>query len=174
MTNNYAGDKTFKSLEFPIKIRISYNSLLSATDFGNLLKDIDHLFKVSTREVTARRLGANVKKRDGTLVISDFKAGSLEILADPYVQGVATNIIAAPIVSVFAYLLQRINGKPSRADRNSLTRIEPNLFMPEKLQDAANAAIGASAPQRKRINTLRKTFELEIRVTFHGEDYGPE
>ncbi|WP_144440043.1 hypothetical protein [Methylobacterium sp. AMS5] len=167
----YASDKRFESVAGEIKIRLSSENSLSFGDCAQVLKDIDAIFRATSREVTARVSGNNAKKRDGFLVAREFRNGSLEIIADPYFAGVVTGVVANAIFSTFIYTMRRINGRPQSDEREPLNLVDKNVMREDRLKEAASKAVSATANHRKSLHDKGKIFNLSIQITYMNKTW---
>lgn len=166
----YLGDKKFEAAaegaQFSIRLRSA--EPMSFEDYGEILQDLDTIFDVCSREFTGRRVGNN-KKVDAKLVVADLKAGSLELVADPYFAGVITGVVANGIYESFKYTLRRLGGKPKEGQKSEPPQIDPKVITSDRLKDALNKSVERSNNQRRRFRNRTRTFGLKIEISMNGQ-----
>lgn len=165
----YAANRRLRTSEENFAIVISWESNLALADFAQIFKDLDNIFRVATREVTPRLKGTNSKRGEAALTVSDVRAGSLEILLNPYFSGVVSSLAAAAIIAVFTYTLRRTNGKRGPNDSSPLDMVSNETISEQKLREAANATVGGTANYRKSLRQTSVTFGLNISIKIKGK-----
>lgn len=165
MAKKYKAHQDFELVPLDFSITLSSTDKLAMSAYAEVFKDLESVFKTVSQEVTGRVPG-NSKKKDALLVVSDFRTGSLEILADPYFQGIVSGLTASAIASLFKYVLRRVNGRPTNGD--DLPPIPPEVISPDKLKAAAQAAVNRTSNARKRLKAQRATLGLKISITLEG------
>jgi hypothetical protein len=167
----YAGDRKLESSDAKIGLVVKWDRQMSLSEFGQLFKDLDSIFNASTKEVSSRLKASNVRRREGSLIVSEYKSGSIEILADPYFQGTVGSLAATAIVAVFTYTLRRFNGKPTETANEPTMAVSSDAISSDKLQTASSESVAKTAPARKRVANLVKTFGIKVTVKFEHRTY---
>lgn len=168
MTIKYAGDKGFEQGEGRVELRLSFQEGMSLNDFSEALQEIETIFSVASREVSGKSKTSNGRKSGGYLVVKEFRDGSLEIVADPYFQGVVAGVVANTIFAMFVYALKRIGGRPS-GNGGTIHSVPAAVFTPEKAKEVAGNVIALTNTPRKRLRSKAKTFGLRISVKVQQE-----
>ncbi len=165
----YFGNRNYLKSDTPIAVRLSSEGNLSLTHLAEILEDIDKIFAVASKEITSRiKRACNNRKQSGMIVARDFKSGSLEILADPYFQGIVSGVAVNLICSTFVYTMRRINGRPALPRESEITSPSPDVISDEKLKEAAKRTVETTTKTRQRLRQKITTFQLSISVNIEG------
>lgn len=168
----YAGDKEFSPSGQELRITISYaDNAISFDDLAQVLKDIQYIYRQSAKELTAASKLTNARRRDGMLVIREVKNGSIEIIADPFFQGVVVNLVSTAICAVFIHVMRRINGRRLMDDSKVLDLIDKTVISEQDLSAAASNAVASTVKARKSLSDRKRIIGLRLTIRFKGELY---
>lgn len=140
-------------------------------DYASIFKEINNIFNICAREFSQHLQQSSNKRRDGLLVVQQFRAGSLEILADPYFTGAVSGVVANGICHLFVYVMRRINGKPRADPKLPLGKIDAGVITQDRLQEAVKAAVAASTSDRRYLLAKHTSLGLSITITINAESY---
>ncbi|WP_372421837.1 hypothetical protein [Salinarimonas chemoclinalis] len=165
----YPTDRKFESSDAEFGLIISSEAGLSYGDFASALKDIEKIFSACAKELSVRSKTSN-KKKSAMLVIKDYKHGSIEIISNPYFQGIISGVAVHAICLLFIHVLSKTNDAKKNND-TLLQKISKDVISGEKLADASGKAVVATTSSRKALKEKKRAFGLQLSIRFEGEIY---